>query len=946
MSLSAGMFADFFHAVHGVSPFPWQVRLVEHVLAKGWPATIDLPTASGKTACLDVAVFALACQADLPPDKRSAPRRIALVVDRRVVVDDAARRAARIVEHLREPYGSHILRQVAEALLPLGGESPIESAVLRGGLYRDERWARTPSQPTLIISTVDQIGSRLLFRGYGLSPYAQPIHAGLLAHDTIVLLDEAHCSEPFLQTLANVTRYRKQAAAAIPAPFACVAMTATPRSDALPFQLHADDRAHQILGPRLSAGKTCRLVKADNKKSVAALVEAARVCAAPGMTVAVVVNRVATARQVWTELAKTQDVLLLTGRVRPVERDALLARPEYRNRIAAGRDRASTAEAPPLFVVATQCIEVGADLDFDALVSEICPLDSLRQRLGRLDRLGQRGNSDVVVIATSEQAEPDYEDVIYGKALNATWQWLDKNACSGVIEVGTSAMDALLPQEPGGRAALLAGLVGTAPNAPVMFPAYCDLWAQTSPAPLPSPAPAPFLHGPDCGEPEVAIVWRADLPADAPESWGDIVALCPPVSGEVLRLPLSAARRWLASAAENADSESDMEGQRSVAEESRRDQQVTTWRMALCWSGPDASYVVQNATSIRPGDTLVVPASYGGCDAFGWNPDALVSADLADLARQVAHRSAVLRIHAGLADQWGGAAATLTSLTTAAELSEDIEERIDQTLANIVSGVPEPLATILNALRKDKRRQVLLHPSGSGLVLLAHAGTGDRSEFTDDDDTSARSTVMVTLDNHLADVASRTLGSATALGLPTTLAEDLALAARLHDLGKADPRFQALLNGGDALAAARAGLLAKSPRLPRSAAAAQIAHRRSGYPVGARHELLSARLAEGAIAGAHNPALVLHLIGAHHGRCRPFAPVVTDDKPLNVSTTLDGRMLSAATDTGLERLDSGVPERFWSLVKQYGWWGLAYLEAIVRLADHRASETPATGGKS
>jgi len=78
--------------------------------------------------------------------------------------------------------------------------------------------------------TVDQVGSRLLFRGYGVSDSVLPIHAALVANDALILLDEAHCSKAFAETLSRIKEYRSERWSSEPlqAPFASVEMTATP----------------------------------------------------------------------------------------------------------------------------------------------------------------------------------------------------------------------------------------------------------------------------------------------------------------------------------------------------------------------------------------------------------------------------------------------------------------------------------------------------------------------------------------------------------------------------------------------------------------------------------------------------------------------------------------------------------------------------------------------
>lgn len=1002
--LTAPDFSAFFSELwEEQTPFPWQLEFARRLCAGEAPDYVAVPTGTGKTACLDAAVFALAVQASMPFAERTQGRRIFFIVNRRVIVDEAYERAGRLCEALKNASPNSTIGRVAAVLRTLSGESddaPLTRVQLRGGIYRDRSWASSLVHPMIICSTVDQAGSRLLFRGYGVSPQARPIHAALVAQDSLLIIDEAHISRPFIQTLHWVDKYRRHESAGaetVRLPFQFVQMTATPPNQAREDQkitLSRADHDHPVLKPRLQRAKPAQLVvEAKAKGKVRDEQMAKRLAEEAGKilvehsprSIAIMVNRVATARSVAEKMEKANKgrISLLIGRLRPVDREAVTE--EIQQRLKTGA-AVNSVEHAPLIVVSTQCLEVGADLDFDSLVTEAASLDALRQRFGRLNRGGRDIVTRAVIVLPGDQdlsldklddAAPC--DPIYGNAMPRTWEWLRGIAEDDVVDFGINAMSAAVDNLRKRDPEALTALLSPTKNAPVLLPAYLDCWVQTNPAPAVEPDVALFLHGPQRDTTEVQVCWRGDLPDTAnKDEWADILSLCPPSTAECLPVPLHVFRDWLNTRDKFEDPSGDVADFQRVDEKKQTDEARKI--DALVWRRPEETFWAGSGDNLRPGDTIVLRVQSGGWAKLGRLPsppndpeaapettlsyENVRSVDVAERATATTRRRAIFRVHSAF---WpdppaGSPAAALIDFVKNPEKEwreSEMKELLQSLLADASSAWPlDPdQRTIVEHLATRPRGRLLVerYPDNRGFVFTTRdlLPISDVNQTGDTDpDALLEASEPQELWSHTNDVLVRLKESLALLPL-AHWHEALVAAATMHDWGKVDPRFQALLRGTTPFAAmASETFLAKSGFIPASSTARSAARERAELPAGFRHEMLSLQLALSPAANAFIPTdallavTALHLVASHHGYARPFAPVVADESPPNVHLTTDGGTMSI---DGLERnsppphrIDSGIPDRFWQLTRVLGWWGLPYVEAVLRLADQRASEITST----
>ena len=249
-------------------PFPWQKKLFDEFLSHRFRETCPVPTGLGKTSVIAVWLLALVEHAS-KASLFNFPRRLVYVVNRRTVVDQSTREAEALRDALVAKADLVDTAKILRSMSLRDDSAPLAISTLQGQFADNGEWRDDPVRPAIIVGTVDMIGSRLLFSGYGRGFKSRPLHAGFLGQDTLLVHDEAHL-EPAFQEL--VTSIAKEQSKGGYGKFRVMELTATSRTATeVEAPLFTDaDKVHPVARERIEARKGIVFHLVDEEKKIAA----------------------------------------------------------------------------------------------------------------------------------------------------------------------------------------------------------------------------------------------------------------------------------------------------------------------------------------------------------------------------------------------------------------------------------------------------------------------------------------------------------------------------------------------------------------------------------------------------------------------------------------------------------------------------------------------------
>lgn len=869
-----------FAALMGPEPFCWQRRLFHrHFLTGDLPLALDLPTGLGKTSVM--AIWYLALKAGAP-----VPRRLVYVVDRRAVVDQAT--------------------TVADEIKEKSDDNTLRVSTLRGQHVDNRAWLADPAASAIIVGTVDMIGSRLLFEGYGVTRKMRPYHAGLLGADTLVVLDESHLVPPFERLLEQIAQNidlgaKEEVDRGLIPRFHLLPLSATGRDwDGDVFRLTDEDLEDRVVTQRLTAKKRLSFANVEDKleQSLAEQAWALSEGGTKPVRVLIYCNRrdVAdkTAKALADKAKNTKvdiEAELFVGSRRVWER-AKAAEKLKELGFFSGGDRPDKSA----FVVATSAGEVGVDLDADHMVMDLVPFERMVQRLGRVNRLG-KGDARIIV-AHEGKPKPKKANEPTADEKRAVLAWRSH----GVLEMLPVDADSFHDASPGALVALKRAhgeAVAVASTPEPLYPALTrplvDAWSMTSlDEHTGRPEVHPWLRGWVEDMPQTTLVWCKFLPVRvqggtaSERDVAEFFEAAPPHLTEKLETRTDRVHKWL------------LDRAKKLAEEIEK---------AKVKANADSVGDVDAADPppLKAQKVVAIALGRSGVDARLFTLDDLVKAAESNksketLTRDIKDRTLILDARMGGLSGDGLFDPQEEKTAPTPDADQAWEVAIGFRVRSIAPDAASPDADWHKPYLFDLRRD----GEGNPLRQLRVEKYKDATATEDERSLSPKRAQF--LEQHQEWTACKARELVNALGLAGDIGDAIVLAARLHDEGKkADIWQRAFGAKADGIYAKTTGPFLRNALGGYRHEFGSLEHVKRNNQFGALSEDLQ--------------DLVEHLVAAHHGRARP---VIETDGCEGPPSVLEAR----ACDVAL---------RFARLQKRFGPWGLAWLEAILRAADQQAS---------
>jgi CRISPR-associated endonuclease/helicase Cas3 len=569
-------FGEMFKKLTGYEPLRWQNELAAASICRD--RLIRIPTGLGKTA----GVLAAWAFHRLHRSDNQWPRRLVWCLPMRVLVEQTYDIAHRLAELITEEHRPAV-------------------HIVMGGEETDE-WFLYPERPAIIVGTQDMLLSRALNRGYASARARWPMEFGLLNHDALWVMDEVQLMDVGLATSAQLQAYREQDCGKGFRPCHTWWMSATLQPKWLCSVDTKEFHEAWVKNPctvppaqrdgglwKNTKAATTATFKLDDHQGYAKriLEEHGKLTdGAFGKITLVVCNTVDRACHTFDALQKagrTDGLELVHSRYRPAERERWRRKFLAKEFCKIGVDR---------IIVATQVVEAGVDISAGCLITELAPWPSLVQRFGRCARYGGSGSVLVVDRGRDQKQTAPYQP----EEMEIAWETIQK-----LNNVGIAALESY---EESLSSETREQLYPYSPAHLLLRKEFDELFDTTADLTGADLDISRFIRSGD--ERDLQVFW-IDIEKDEkgrprkkpPEDYQ-------PYRRELCAVPFLKARDWLCG-----------EGTKT-----RRNSRLRNGIRAWIWDWIDGEWKVATRETLIPGRVVCVSADSGGYTTDrGFNPD-------------------------------------------------------------------------------------------------------------------------------------------------------------------------------------------------------------------------------------------------------------------------------------------------------------------------------------